>query len=184
MGTQSPGGRQRTKIMFSEALFRLVGKRSFRKISVGDICREAMLSRSAFYAHFEDKYKLLSYGLSQMLRRQADAERSRSLEEQMLSVLIGIQENRRTFHNMFMADLTMELMEVFQAVFAEAVRERLMEYQRSGMELSGNIEFVSAFLTGGFANVVLNWIRENCATPAEEIAHCQCELLEQILLRH
>ena len=183
MGTQSPGSQQRTKQMFSEALLRLVGKRSFRKISVGDVCQEARLSRSAFYSHFEDKYELLSYSLSQTLRMMTEAGRSRPLEEQMLTVLTGIQENRRTFHNMFMADLSLELMDVLQTVFAEATRERLIEYQRAGNMVDGNIEFISAFLAGGFANVVLAWIRGNCAAPAAEIARCQCELLERMVLK-
>ena len=181
MGTQSPGSAVRTKHMLSEALLRLVEKRSFRKISVGDICQEAMVSRSAFYSHFEDKYELLSFSLSETLRRRADAGRSQTLEEQFVDILTGVQENRRTLHNVFMADLSPELMDIFQKTLAATTAERLLEHQKTGGMLPGNVSFIAAFLAGGMANVILGWIRENCATPIEEVARCQCELIKQLI---
>ena len=41
------------------SLLDLLQKRSFAKISVYDLCSHASVSRSAFYANFEDKYELL-----------------------------------------------------------------------------------------------------------------------------
>lgn len=181
MGTQSPGSISRTKHMLSEALLRLVEKRSFRKISVGDICHEAMVSRSAFYSHFEDKYELLSFCVAETLRMRADAGKNRTLEEQFVDLLTGVQENRRTLYNIFMADLSPELMDIFQKTLASATVESLLEHQKSGHMLPGDVGFIAAFLAGGLANVILRWIRENCSTPIEEVARCQCELLKRLI---
>ena len=181
MGTQSPGSVLRTKHRLSEALFKLVGKRSFKKISVGDICREAMVSRSAFYSHFEDKYELLSFGLTETLKMRANAEHNRTLEEQFISILKDVQENRRMLHNVFIADLSFELMDIFRSTLAEATIARLKEYRPEGNQHGADIEFTAAFLAGGLANVILGWIRENCATPIEAVAESQCRLLEKLM---
>jgi len=48
----------------NEAMFLLLEKRNFRKITVSDICGEALVSRATFYSYFNDKYSLLKYWLS------------------------------------------------------------------------------------------------------------------------
>lgn len=177
MGTRSPGSIQKTKHMLSEALLSLAEKRSFRKISVGDICQTAMVSRSAFYSHFADKYELLSFALEEKLRLQAPGSQNQTLEGQISALLKSVQENRRAVYHIFMADMSPELMDIFQKTLQTAAVRRLEELQRSGVKLPGDVRLTAAFLVGGLANVIISWIRENCAVPAEEIAKCQCELI-------
>ena len=52
---------RRSKQHLSEALLALMEERPFRDISVVDICDRAMVHRTTFYAHFEDKNALLQY---------------------------------------------------------------------------------------------------------------------------
>lgn len=49
----------KTEKYLREALFALIEVKPFEKISVTDICREAMCSRNAFYQHYESKEHLL-----------------------------------------------------------------------------------------------------------------------------
>ncbi len=37
-------------------------KMRFSKITVDQICEKAMVHRSTFYKHFDDKFRLLEYG--------------------------------------------------------------------------------------------------------------------------
>ena len=48
------------KIVLMETLEELLHKKPFQKISVNELCESALVSRSAFYANFEDKYHLLA----------------------------------------------------------------------------------------------------------------------------
>ena len=48
------------------ALVSLLERKVWQKITIKDICSEAMVSRSTFYAHFEDKYALFEYMLDGM----------------------------------------------------------------------------------------------------------------------
>ena len=49
---------RRSKRHLSEALVSLMEERPLREISVVDICERAMVHRTTFYAHFEDKNDL------------------------------------------------------------------------------------------------------------------------------
>ena len=49
----------RTKKMLHQALIELMKDKTFEEIKVCDICDKAMINRSTFYAHYDDKYELL-----------------------------------------------------------------------------------------------------------------------------
>ena len=56
----------RTRKHLSTTITKMMQSQSLEKISVIDICKEAIVNRATFYAHFEDKYHLLSYALEEL----------------------------------------------------------------------------------------------------------------------
>src|SRR5215472_1146980 len=57
---------RRTHKLLWEALMALLSTRAFEEITVKDICERAMVHRTTFYKHYEDKYALLEQGMRQM----------------------------------------------------------------------------------------------------------------------
>ena len=49
----------KTKNLLYSTLLDLLKDNSFEMIKVSDICNKAMINRSTFYAHYNDKYELL-----------------------------------------------------------------------------------------------------------------------------
>lgn len=45
----------------------LIADKKFERISVQEICDRAMVHRTTFYKHYEDKYDLLQRGTQEML---------------------------------------------------------------------------------------------------------------------
>lgn len=54
----------KTERALNVAMFSLLANRNFGKITVSDICEEALISRATFYTHFIDKYDWLKYWLT------------------------------------------------------------------------------------------------------------------------
>lgn len=52
---------QKTKKNIEDTFLYLIKEKSFSDITIKDICDEAMISRSTFYAHYKDKYDLLEH---------------------------------------------------------------------------------------------------------------------------
>lgn len=50
----------KTRRDIEQALLTLLTKKSFRQITVNDICEKSLTSRSTFYDHYDDKYDLLN----------------------------------------------------------------------------------------------------------------------------
>src|SRR6476659_6663369 len=57
---------RRTHKLLWEALMAELSERTFEEITVKDICERAMVHRTTFYKHYEDKYALLELGMRQM----------------------------------------------------------------------------------------------------------------------
>lgn len=57
---------RRTHKLLWEALLAELSKRALEEITVKDICEQAMVHRTTFYKHYEDKYDLLACGIQQM----------------------------------------------------------------------------------------------------------------------
>lgn len=56
----------RTRKLLSSTLLDMMEEQSLEKISVIDLCTKALVNRATFYAHFEDKYHLLTFALEEL----------------------------------------------------------------------------------------------------------------------
>lgn len=50
---------RRTRKLLRDALVELIEERGFERVTVGEICTRAMVSRAAFYRNYRDKYQLV-----------------------------------------------------------------------------------------------------------------------------
>ena len=57
---------RRTHKLLWEALMAELSERPIEEITISDICERAMVHRTTFYKHYEDKYDLLEQGIRQM----------------------------------------------------------------------------------------------------------------------
>lgn len=62
---------RKTRKLLVEALAQLLVERPYQELSVVDICNRAMVHRTTFYAHFNDKQELLRYLLEGLERECA-----------------------------------------------------------------------------------------------------------------
>jgi AcrR family transcriptional regulator len=78
---------KRTRSLILHAFSDLLAQKGFESISVQDVTDKAQVNRATFYAHFEDKYKLLDYWISQMFMQE--------IEKRMLNACHYTPENLR-----------------------------------------------------------------------------------------
>ncbi|HET9590370.1 MAG TPA: TetR family transcriptional regulator [Anaerolineales bacterium] len=63
---------RRTRSLILQSFEELLAEKSFVSISVQDVTDKAQINRATFYKHFEDKYELLDYSISQMFRAEIE----------------------------------------------------------------------------------------------------------------
>jgi len=60
----------RTRGLILQSFGDLLAEKNFESISVQDVTDKAQINRATFYAHFQDKYALLDYSISQMFMQE------------------------------------------------------------------------------------------------------------------
>lgn len=168
---------KKTQRALASAMLMLLEVQSFGKITVNDLCTEAMVSRSAFYTHYEDKYALLGYCL-EMLKNKlfADTE-DMDIRGRIYEVLEKTLENVKMFRNLLMSELDEELMEMFRSAFHEDFEQLMKKHQKAKDVLPGPPEVISAYYAAGITSAILYWVREKTPYSTDEMADCLYALL-------
>lgn len=161
-----------------QALDVLLQKKPFRKITVNDICKVAIVGRTTFYSHFEDKYQLLTYVLRQ---EQKDLEKiilESPPEDVILRILIDIREKKELYYNLFVAEVSDELQHLLQETMNLFFTNILTVCKAEGTQLAS--EFLPplvAYYTSGVVGMMMWWIQTNFSLPAEDVVLCLSNLL-------
>lgn len=161
-------------------LIDLLHKKSFPKISVNELCETANISRSAFYANFEDKYHLFSCCLEEQTNNLNALMEEHSAEEFLFVTLDFIQKEKRFFYNIFGADLDEEVAEKLYQFFEKHLTEALKEKSRQGLVLPGSLDIVTSFYIGGLTTSTFRWLKGGCKLSKEEVVASQYYLLKDI----
>lgn len=152
------------------ALFQLLEKKSFDRITVKEICDIALVSRSGFYNHFEDKYHLLLFALEE-LKCELSAELDYNEQTLHLKNLLSyIQSHARLFKSLFNSETTLESRNMLNSVFTDELVEYLTVKQTINKQnFPFSIDVMAIFITGGIIQVIQWWVLNDFAVSQERI---------------
>lgn len=155
----------KTKSAIKNAFHNLMQETTFDKITVQAICEKALINRVTFYNHYSDKYDLFNDYLDEILLNAFNKSTSE----------FNIKTNPNSFFKTLFKNIaslcykdknllkTIELQEnsivafIIQNTAYEKLR-KLLEMNYAPNELKYPASTISAFLMGGFANIITYYI--------------------------
>lgn len=170
-----------TKVLLAQALFDLLSKKPFQKISVNDLCDLCGIHRSTFYRHFEDKYQLLRFCFNAVSNEMDKHMESKPSKDFFVVILDNCQKHGKFFSHLFEAGMDEELSEIFYHFSSHYLTECLNEKAAQGILLPGPIDALTAFYVGGCTNMIKRWIKSGYKMPKETLASCLYKLLKDVL---
>ena len=160
---------KRTKIYLASTLLKMMQKESIKKISVADICEKAMVHRTTFYKHFEDKYHLFAYGF-ELVKRSLFKEVEKHISSQKLSLLVKeindlsisyLCENQKMINDILVHNDDEAFYTIIRKGFEDALRDFMLEIKnKQEIEYDIPVEIGTTFIVGGFSNMAL-WYMKN-----------------------
>lgn len=173
---------RRSRRLLSQALLDLMGERPYREISVVDICRRAMVHRTTFYAHFEDKNALLRYALAQLqedFREEQDAQVGREdsrtyIRTAVLRALHFLKEHK-TLYFAGLADGGVEV-RVMEDSLTENMVWAYHTFGPSGKD-EMEVQVAAQFYTGALLAVMRWWLEKGMPIPEQDLLEMMSRLL-------
>lgn len=171
------------KLLFS-ALLELLKEHSFSEICITDICEKAMVHRSTFYAHFEDKYHLLTYGLQDVMKSLANVnlniDNLTEMENTSMIFFKHITEYT-SFYSRILSESS-KLKKIFHDQIVTNLKDQFRQnYNNNNNNNDDNnnisLTIVSEFYSGAILSVISWWLENDMSVPVEEISKQLASLL-------
>lgn len=175
---------QKTKKNLYEALLHLMETEFFEKIKVSDICGKALVNRSTFYAHFEDKYMLLDSliadlidSLKQQLSKNKNISSSKEYYMQVMKLLFDHIEEKKEIYKLIMVNNKNSIaMDMIYSALNDDILQRVKKENNQKNEVVP-ADFAAQFYLGAIFTIGMEWIKGNYKYTKEEIVKYVNELL-------
>ncbi len=174
----------KTRALLINTMLELLRTKSFAKITVNDICDMAMVSRSTFYAHFEDKFFLLNAVMDEIIERLNHETESADIPSRTHAMLTAVYKESKLFKNIFVNDQSEELQKYFFDHCYTDLMALIQEQKEKGRVFSEKEEVIAAFYAGGISSLLRWWIVAGFPISVDEIAKDQDCMLEPLFDMH
>lgn len=166
----------KTKKVLFDALLTLMKQKNFDKIKISDICEVALINRSTFYAHYDDKYDLLVALIEELkntilleLKYNENEYISKEYFMELLKILINhIDENREIYSAIVTHNRNGLLIDFLIDVTNRDISQRL-KHNNSMIKSNIPIDAITRFYFGGIVNVGVDWITNKDKYTKEQI---------------
>lgn len=172
-----------TAVRMDEAFLRLLEKKDFEYITVQELCREAGVSRSTFYLHYETLGDLLEESTRHMydsfqsyfgvpsdtfiarLSDCPDEELNLLTPKYLLPYLRYVREHRRLFRTALKNARTLQLDEAYADLFRHVFTPILERRQVPEDDRA----YLMTFYIHGLMAIVRRWLENDCADSEERV---------------
>ena len=161
----------RTTRDFQNALLTLLEDHLFERLTVDQICREAMLHRSSFYRYFRDKYDLLEQTLNSQVGRVINNSDS---EEDIINQLINyIAQHKNVFRHLASetahSSLYSEMMHIISKILLERRHEKSNDTVIKLLQSADDPEMLAYILSGGIIGTFYWWQEQNYDVSIDQV---------------
>ena len=173
-----------SKRAIRESLYEIMKEKPLNKITVREICENADVNRSTFYAYYTDIYDLNSQILKDYFRCQhkmiAEAKKTFGSKPDITALTVDdfykffyfyfnmVKENKELFRFIFnqntMPAIHVNLRKVFYRMLCSMLPEDIPEKIKEAFRIS----FI--FESGGLTFIFMEWLNNDCVMPVETLA--------------
>lgn len=164
---------RRTYKLLTDALMSLLEEKPFEEIYVSDICDKAMVHRTTFYKHFEDKYHLFTFCINELQNEFFNKSSVNKGLENPKEFAMEIVRQALHFHasnkKRSMLLMSNSFAATFQQNVSQGIQIKLEEYQKRGVTSSIPAPIIAEYFSGALMSLIHWWFENNMPIPEEEL---------------
>lgn len=166
----------KTRKNLYESLISLLKEKTFEEIKVSDICNQALINRSTFYAHYNDKYELfadlienLKSSLAYELSLNTHISNSKEYYLEMLRIFLDhVDKEKNVYLAIMVHNRNSVIIDMVYSTLNDDIKKRIeMDHPKSGKTIPSDI--IAKFYLGAVFNVGTEWLRNHNHYSKQEI---------------
>lgn len=174
--------------MIKDAFFELMDTVGFDKISVQELTKKAMVSRTTFYLHYKDKYDLLDQIENEILHDLKSIGSDLSLDdmvtkglcnEKPLSRLLKIYEHIKENQQFFKLVMSENGSPSFYYKLNEAVKLTILQdIKADKLKVPGH--YAMAFIIGIHTSIINEWLKTGMKETPLELVSMIAQVMQDV----
>ncbi|HZE39640.1 MAG TPA: TetR/AcrR family transcriptional regulator [Stackebrandtia sp.] len=165
---------RRTRALLRRALVELIDERGFDRVTVGELCERAMISRAAFYRNFRDKYQLVEQIFDEaMAEMTTPTDDTRSPGRRWADFLRHIA----AYHQVYRALLGRK----GSPWFVNRMRVALATMSGAHLPGHGPDDLVPTVISGMFVQSIVWWLEHDQPCSPEEMGERSSLLIRAVI---
>ncbi len=162
-----------TKLALANSLKALMAKKSFERISVGDISKDCRLTRQTFYYHFQDKYDLMNWiYYTETVRCMSGDDAPGHWTERLTRLCRYMRENK-TFYRNALATTGANAFPEYLFGYIRSMAQAAVEGMTGEEYDPARWDFFTQFFATAFVSYIVRWagagMKEDPAAFIEKI---------------
>lgn len=177
----------KTRNLLYRSLIKLMRDKSFEEIKVADICSDALINRSTFYSHYDDKYELLldfvntlKTNLLNDLEQNDHIVNTKGYYLEMIRLIFEhIDSEKDIYYSIMMSNRSSIIVDILTDV---AVRDINKRVEIDNIH-KGNVptDILVKFYLGAVFSVGMEWLRSRNKYTKQEILDYLSELIPETI---
>ena len=164
----------KTKNLIYNTLIELMKDKTFEEIKVSEICNKALINRSTFYSHYEDKYDLLVDFINSLkdefvteLNKNSSNLNTKEYYIELIKIFLNHIEERKEMYTSIMINNRNSIM--MDILLSVVNNDLLKKMSKDEFKSSIPDDIIVKFYLGGVINLGVEWLKDNTKYSKEEI---------------
>lgn len=177
---------RRTHKLLFDSLTSLLTEKSFDDIRISDICDKAMVHRTTFYKHFEDKYQLLDFLLRQLIKdfeekslQYTPIDNTKQYYTNLFRLLLEhMCENRKMYSIGLLNNGS--AMKLLQKIVLQCIKSKLENDEKNGIKFIVPIDVIAEFYSPALVYSAGEWLEEGMPISIDQMVQ-YCDIIADTL---
>lgn len=177
---------RRTQRLLWEALMGLLREHNLENIRVNDICQRAMVHRTTFYKHYQDKYDLLRHGIRAMYKKLLSDVDMHSSQLRLVNepapgqlLLFKHVAEHADFYRLMLCKGGNYLQDLIRSYLTETLEQKFYLFAANQQKNTVPVPIIVQFYAGAILTVVSWWLESGMQASPRQMALYLTTLLGQ-----
>lgn len=163
--------KNKTNELLSKALIELLKEKSFEDIKLNEICDKALVHKTTFYNHFQDKYELLYYVVKNIQENmEMNIDSSKGIINYYLEMakeyIKNIKENAEFYNCVLKSNQNGICLDIFYNLCVDDVKNKIHNH-KNNIPVPSN--YIAKFYVSAVFSLITEWVVNGMQESEEEI---------------